>query len=234
MTSESTSALKTQSLRSFGRRRGRSLREHPQRLWDELLPKLRADPAAPADWAGDKPLWLEIGFGGGEHLAALAARHPEVAFIGCEPFENGVTKLLGALEEQSAENVRIHADDARDVLRAMPEGRLERVYILYPDPWPKLRHHKRRIVNAALLDLLASSLRPGGFVQLATDHEGYGQWMLEHFLADPRFAWTAREKRDWEQPPEGWVPTRYEIKCLEGTPPLYLRFARLERGDTIR
>lgn len=227
MENESTTDDKAQSLRSFGRRRGRALRDNPQRLWDELLPKLRVETANPAGFAAGRALWLEIGFGGGEHLAALAARHPDIAFIGCEPFQNGVTKLLTAIEGQGLRNIRIHADDARDVLRALPPASLERAYILYPDPWPKTKHHKRRLVNAVLLDLLSYTLIPGGVVQLATDHEGYGQWMLEHLLADKRFRWTAEEKRDWEQPPDGWVPTRYEIKCLEGTPPLYLRFERL-------
>ena len=213
-----------QSLRSFGRRNGRPLREGQERLWEEVLPQVRFDTAQPV--MGTTPLWLEIGFGGGEHLAALAVQHPQVSFIGCEPFRNGVVKLLGEIDRQNLKNVRVHPDDARQVLRALPEGSLDRGYVLYPDPWPKVRHQKRRLVNKELLDLFARALKPGGIVQLATDHEGYGQWMLEHFLADPRFAWEAKSMSDWEQPPEGWVPTRYEIKCLEETPPVYLRFIR--------
>lgn len=213
------------ALRSFGRRNGRPLREQAARLWDEYLPTVRFDVADMA-WVAGKPLWLEIGFGGGEHLAALAAQHPDVAFVGCEPFRNGVVKLLGAMDAQKLTNVRVHTDDARQVLRALPEASLDRAYVLYPDPWPKVRHQKRRLVNKELLDLFARAVKPGGIVQLATDHEGYGQWMLEHFLADSRFAWEAKSMADWEQPPEGWVPTRYEIKCLEETPPVYLRFIR--------
>jgi tRNA (guanine-N7-)-methyltransferase len=214
------------TLRSFGRRNGRPLRDGQSRLWDEVLPSVKFD-VANMQWAAGKPLWLEIGFGGGEHLAALADKNPEVAFIGCEPFRNGVVKLLGAIEVQKLTNVRVHADDARQVLRALPEGSLARAYVLYPDPWPKLRHQKRRLVNKELLDLFARALPKGGIVQLATDHEGYGQWMLEHFLADSRWRWTAESMNDWEKPPEGWVPTRYEIKCLEETPPVYLRFERV-------
>jgi tRNA (guanine-N7-)-methyltransferase len=227
MISTQTPYTPPEALRSFGRRRGRPLRENHDRLWNNLLPMLRLDMLAPTSWANGAPLWMEIGFGGGEHLAALAERHPTTCFIGCEPFHNGVAKLLQAAESSALTNLRIHTDDARDVLRALPAGSLQRCYLLYPDPWPKIRHHKRRIVNAALLDLLAHALPVGGCLYLATDHEGYGQWMLEHFLADARFRWTAQSAANWCTPPEGWVPTRYEIKCLEGTPPLYLQFERV-------
>ena len=228
--SEKPEISSTTSLRSFGRRRGRALRNNQARLWEDFFPQVRlaiSEGGVDLAWAQTQPLWLEIGFGGGEHLAALAKQQPDVAFIGCEPFQNGVVKLLQTIETEGQRNIRIHADDARQVLRAMPPASLQRAYILYPDPWPKLRHHKRRLVNAELLDLLARALAPGGMVQLATDHEGYGQWMLKHFLADSRFRWMAESMADWEKPPEGWVPTRYEIKCLEGTPPLYLRFVRV-------
>lgn len=220
-------------LRSFGRRNGRKMHGARAARMESMLPAVQVcvqegKPLAPAElFADNRPLWLEIGFGGGEHLAGLAKAHPDIGFVGCEPFMNGVSRLLGLMEEEDLKNIKILADDARLLLAALPEQTVERVYILYPDPWPKVRHHKRRIVQPNLLDMLARVLKPGGVVQLATDHEGYANQMLEVFLADTRFMWTAKTCKDWQAPPEGWVVTRYEEKCLEGTPPAYLRFIKV-------
>lgn len=224
----------TDRLRSFGRRRTKRLQGKRRNSLDALLPEYAIDPhaEAPLDTAAlfaspVKEVWLEIGFGGGEHLAARAGAHPEVGFIGCEPFMDGVAKLLIRAEEEGLANLRVFPEDVRPLLERLPEASLARVFILFPDPWPKQRHHKRRLVNAALLNLLARVLRPGGSLLLATDHAGYAQWMLEHLLADERFEWTARKPEDFNNPPEGWVVTRYQEKAaLEGRKPCFLLFER--------
>lgn len=174
-----------------------------------------------------RAIWLEIGFGGGEHLAAQAARCPDVGFIGVEPFVNGVAKLLRAVERDGLANVRVLMDDARLLLEALEPESVERVFILFPDPWPKQRHHKRRIVNPHTLAECARVLAPGGRLLLATDHADYARWMLGHALREPGLAWTAHSARDWREPPAGWVPTRYEAKArAAGRRPVFLEFAR--------
>ncbi len=220
----------------YGRRQGPKLRPGSRRLLEVQLPELEVavapglDPRAlfvPAPAA----VWLEIGFGGGEHLAALAARHPGTGFLGVEPFINGVAKLLRAVETQRLGNVRVLRDDARLLLKALPDASIERAFVLFPDPWPKLRHHKRRIVNAETVADLARVIRPGGELRLATDDPGYARWMLAVLLAEPRFAWLAERADDWRQRPDDWPGTRYEAKALAaGRRPAYLRFRREAPG----
>ena len=181
----------------------------------------------------DRPVdavWLEIGFGGGEHLAAQAAAHPEIGMLGSEIFENGVVKLLAGIERHGLANLRLFVDDARLLLTALPERSLGRAFILFPDPWPKLRHHKRRIVSAETLDRLAFVMADGAELRLATDDAGYLDWMLERLTAHAAFAWLARGPGDWRTRPEDWPPTRYEQKALAaGRTPAFLRFRRRER-----
>ncbi len=187
-------------------------------------------PIEPAALFEPRPcaVWLEIGFGGGEHLAAQAARHPGIGFLGVEPFRNGVARLLEAVAAQGSRNVRVLVDDARLLLDALPEASLERAFVLFPDPWPKARHHKRRIVNPETAARLAEVIRPGGELRLATDDPDYGRWMLATLLAEPRFAWTAARAADWREPPADWVPTRYEAKArAAGRRPVFLTFSRL-------
>ena len=233
-------------LASFGRTRGRRLRAGKQRLMDELLPKIELSLDEVSQWQGatDTTLFphsatvsqynlcLEIGFGGGEHLAHQAALHPDRGFIGCEPFINGIGDLLKKIEAQALSNIRIFPDDARLLLEKLPDASLSHVFILYPDPWPKARHHKRRLVAKPLLDMLARTLRAGGQLQLATDHEGYACWMLEQLLSHPAFRWHARRAADWLNPPPDWLSTRYEQKALAGRP-TYLLFERLASGAPI-
>ncbi len=172
-------------------------------------------------------VWMEIGFGGGEHLAAQAAAHPDTGFIGCEPFMDGVAKLLARMEEQNLQNIRIFPEDARALLERLPDACLQKICILFPDPWPKQRHHKRRLINVAMLEQLARTLAQGAQLVLATDHEEYAQWMLLHLLADERFYWTAETPEDFKQPPQGWVVTRYQEKAAkEGRAPCFLIFQR--------
>jgi tRNA (guanine-N7-)-methyltransferase len=220
--------------RIYGRRRGRPLRAGRERLAAELLPRLAIalpeqgllDPVRLFD-GPPAAIWLEIGFGGGEHLAAQAEAHPDIGFIGCEVFENGVARLLAEIARRELRNIRIFADDARLLLDRLPAASLQRVFILFPDPWPKQRHHKRRLVGKPTLDRLAQLLTPGGELRLATDHPDYLAWMLEHATRHPQFTWAARRPADWRERPPDWPPTRYETKAREsGRTPAFLRFVR--------
>ena len=174
---------------------------------------------------------LEIGFGAGEHLAAQAAAHPERGFIGCEVFENGVAKLLAEIEQRRLANIRLFLDDARLLLATLREASLAHVFILFPDPWPKLRHHKRRIVTRATLDALARVMTDGAELRLATDDRGYLAWMLEHTTGHRDFEWLARRPPDWRERPSDWPATRYEQKAVAaGRSPTFLRFRRRPRA----
>jgi tRNA (guanine-N7-)-methyltransferase len=233
-------------LPSFGRRHGRALTDYQQKLVDELLPRLLiGHPVGREASAQDlqrfctlafgKPqndghlkIHLEIGFGGGEHLAGRALANPDIQFIGCEPYINGVAKLLAAIDKHQITNIRLFTDDARHLIDALPERSVEQVYILFPDPWPKLRHNKRRIVSQATLAALARIQTQGAKLLLATDHEDYCAWMLEHVLATPHYEWTAQSKADWETPPPGWIETRYQQKTtLQGRKPTFIDCVRV-------
>ncbi len=187
-----------------------------------LLLNLRVDVAAPA-LRDDRETWLEIGFGGGEHLAHQAGLHPEIDFIGAEPFINGVAKLLALVEEKELGNVRIHDGDVRYLLEALPAACLNRIYLLYPDPWPKLRHHKRRLVNPDILSQFHRILRPGGFFIFASDIPDYVEWTRVHVSAHG--GWDSVS--DSAEAPQDWVETRYEAKAKrEGRGPRYLHWRK--------
>lgn len=176
-------------------------------------------------------VWLEIGFGGGEHLAEQARAHPRVGMIGCEVFVNGIASLLGHVDRLKLENVRIFPDDARLLLDRLPEGSIGRAFLLFPDPWPKTRHQRRRFISRDNLDRLARLLADGAELRVATDDPGYVRWTLEQVLPHPAFRWLARRPGDWRERPADWPPTRYEQKALrEGRRPVYFRFLRLPRG----
>jgi tRNA (guanine-N7-)-methyltransferase len=186
----------------------------------------RIDPATL--FADRRPLWLEIGFGGGEHLAAQAAAHPDRALIGCEPYISGVARLLALAEARALTNLRIVVDDARLLLDALPDGCLERIFVLFPDPWPKARHHKRRIVNPATAAQFARLLVTGGELRLATDDMGYARAMLLALLPVRELNWLADDPSDWRTRPSDWPATRYEEKAREaGRACVFLRFRRL-------
>jgi tRNA (guanine-N7-)-methyltransferase len=210
------------------------LREGRRQARDALLPQLEItlpehgllDPQALFD-APRKAIWLEIGFGAGEHLAAQARGHPDVGFIGCEVFENGIARLLGDIAQGALDNIRIFADDARLLLDRLEPASIGRTFILFPDPWPKARHHKRRLVGRATLDRLAIVMQPGAELRLATDDHDYLAWMLEYTTAHPGFAWTARRPADWRERLPDWPATRYEAKARAALrTPVFLRFAR--------
>ena len=220
-------------LRSFGRIKSRALKPRQAALFDTLLPSVALpDPkAGPIDPAalmpGAKEVWLEIGFGGGEHLAEQASRHPEALMIGCEPFLNGVGSALRHIDERGLKNVRLHADDARDVMTALPDASLDRVMILFPDPWHKARHNKRRLVQDETAAEIARLLKPGGRLRFVTDWKDYADWALERFERTPGLEWQAERADEWREAPADHVVTRYEEKKLGDTPPIFLEFTRV-------
>jgi tRNA (guanine-N7-)-methyltransferase len=217
----------------FGRRQGHKLSPRQAGLFDTLLPHLGLDLAAPpGDPASLFPasveeVRLEIGFGGGEYLVAEAERHPRTGFIGIEPFVNGMAKALSAIAARKLDNVRLHHGDAVDVIKWLPSARLARVDLVYPDPWPKRRHWKRRFVQDASLTEIGRILRPGGEFRFVTDIPDYAAWTLERGLRSPDLAWTAERADDWRLPWQGFTGTRYEAKAKgAGRCPCYLIFRR--------
>ena len=199
-----------------------------ERLRDlAVLPEDGARPDLAALFGGRSEIWLEIGFGGGEHLARQASDYPDVGMIGCEHYIDGVAKLLSAIDAERLGNVRVHPHDARDVMDALPDGCLARVFLLYPDPWPKTRHHKRRFMCTENLDALARLMRPGAELRVASDIPDYIRHSLQFALSHPAFDWAAECSADWLQPWPDWPGTRYEAKALsEGRRPAYLTFRR--------
>jgi len=218
--------------RTYGRIKGRPLRAGRAALMSDALPGLSQDLEAgridpQAIMPGARATWVELGFGAGEHLAAQAAAHPEVLILGAEPFVNGVASAVRHLDEAGVSNVRLHAGDGRDVLAALPDASIERLFILFPDPWPKTRHHKRRLVNDETAPEFARVLKSGGRLRFVTDWADYAAWTLERLAKSPDFAWTAEAARDWREPPADHVTTRYEQKRLGDCAPIFLEFARL-------
>jgi tRNA (guanine-N7-)-methyltransferase len=216
----------------FGRRKGKKLRAGQDELVQNLLPAIRVVPGS--DLPGQFPnsqareTWLEIGFGGGEHLAAQARTHRDINIVGCEPFVNGMAKLLAVIEHEGLDNIRVWDDDVTDLLPTLPDASLDRVYILYPDPWPKRRQRKRRLVSDETLEMLARVMKPGAELRFASDIDDYIGWVLARTLGSPHFRWTATRADDWRKPYEGWPGTRYEAKAIrEGRVPSYLTFVRV-------
>ncbi len=221
----------------YGRRKGKHLKPSQERYLAEDLaalspgavaPEENPDrrPLDPAALFGGRPLWLEIGFGGGEHLIHQATLHPEVGIIGAEPYVNGVAMLLGKLRRLPAGNVRVHPGDARDLMDVLPAGSVERAFLLYPDPWPKARHRRRRFVTQDHLAPLQRVMAPGAELRIATD---IGSYVEQALVECPRagFAWTARRAADWREPWADWTRTRYEAKAVrEGRARHYLTFVR--------
>ena len=213
-------------LRSFGRRHGRKLSVRQEQLWGELLPRVTLDLATPFE-PGAREVWLEIGFGGGEHLVWQAQRNPNALLIGAEPFRDGVIKVLDRIEAEGLDNIRLHADDARALLRCLPAGCLSRVFILFPDPWPKKRHVKRRLVAGHLFALLSRAMATGAELRIATDIGDYARTMLLASREHPDFEWQAAGPEDWRTRGTDWPGTRYEGKALaEGRRCYFFRFRK--------
>ena len=240
----------------YGRRKGKQLRAAQSERLERLLPELRIVPPerwlvgrsgqtefgaffVSGEWSrpvldpatlfpSAREVWLEIGFGGGEHLAHQARSHPAVGFLGVEPFVNGVTKLLAAVETEGLGNIRLWDRDAAELLPLLPPASLDRVYLLYPDPWPKRRQRKRRFISEANLSGLARVMRPGAELRFATDIDDYAGWTLARAAGHPDFAWDAASRSDWVDPWAGWPGTRYEAKARrEGRGSAYLTFRRV-------
>jgi len=218
--------------RLYGRASGHKLRAGQQALVDTLLPAIgipaESEVTARALFGEDRPLHFEIGFGSGEHLAYRADLLPDHGFIGAEPFLNGVATALGHVRDRHLANVRIWKGDALDVLRRIPDGALAFIYLLHPDPWPKARHAKRRMINDGPLGLFAAKLRPGGELRVATDDPTYLEWTLMVMRRHRHdFDWLAESPKDFLEPTGGWIETRYGAKSRrEGRRPYYLRYRR--------
>ena len=218
--------------RLYGRSSGHKLRKGQAALVEELLPQIavadEGEVTALSLFGDDRPLHLEIGFGAGEHLAFRADLLPDHGFIGAEPFLNGVATALGHIKEQALANVRLHMGDALEVLRRLPDGALTMLYLLHPDPWPKARHSKRRMVNDGPIDLIAAKLKPGGEFRLATDHPVYLEWALMVMQRHRhQFDWIVERPSDWLSYPGGWPETRYAAKARrEGRAPHQFRYRR--------
>ena len=217
-----------------GRKKGRSLTPRRRTVLEQgrarfgVRESLR-NPTPPASLFDQRydAYALEIGFGGGEHLVHQAVCHPGTGYIGAEIFETGYARAYATALEKDIENLRIYEDDAREVLLALPDQSVDHIYVLFPDPWPKLRHHKRRIINPATLAMMDRVLKPGGGLILATDDADYAAWMLEHVMAHPGFFWENPAPADVRQPPETWVATRYQEKAIEkGARPVFLQFTK--------
>jgi tRNA (guanine-N7-)-methyltransferase len=218
----------------FGRRSGKRLHKGQDALFRDLLPRLAItlpegtlDPRSLFPQA--RAVALEIGYGGGEHLARQAAENPDTGFLGCEVFSGGIAKLIEAVDGQGLENVRVFTDDALKLLAKLPEASIDSVHLLYPDPWPKTRHHKRRFVSPTTLSELARVIRPGGLFRFATDIEDYADWTLAHVLREPRFRFLVDGAGGWHVPYPGWQPTRYEDKARRAgrMTSFYFTFERL-------
>jgi tRNA (guanine-N7-)-methyltransferase len=217
----------------YGRRKGPKLSPHQERLLETLLPALALtlEPARDPRRYFSSPVedvWLEIGFGAGEHLLWQTAQHPGVGLIGAEPYISGMAKLLSkvAAEDVASANIRLYSDDARNILDALPDASLGRVFLLFPDPWPKTRHHKRRFVQMETLDVLARVMKPSAEFRFGSDDAGYLNWTLERLMAHPAFRWTATHAEDWHTRIADWPQTRYEAKELHGKP-AFLRFVKI-------
>ncbi|MEQ9447727.1 MAG: tRNA (guanosine(46)-N7)-methyltransferase TrmB, partial [Rhodospirillaceae bacterium] len=234
-TPESLSSAET-AIRYYGRRKGKPLKAGRKSLLDELLPKVRLpksdgsyDPKSAFAFS-PSAVSLEIGFGAGEHLAAQAAANPSEGFIGSEVFLNGVASIIRHIHEQNLTNVRIYDEDVRRLLPVLKDASLKRIFLLFPDPWPKTRHAKRRFVSAEMLGEMARLLTDGGELRVASDHPVYVRWTLRHASQHPDFRWVVEGPEDWRNRPADSVPTRYEEKAhKEGRAPVFLTFRRQAR-----
>lgn len=230
MTDNKTSDHENSARAFFGRTKGKRLRTGQEAVLETLLPALLYDPAKTLDdnfGHAMQAYHIEIGFGGGEHLLAQARAHPEIGFVGCEPFINGMAKLLCCIRDEKLNNIRLWQRDAVELLPVLPENSFSRAYLLYPDPWPKRRQRKRRFLSDDNLVLLARILKQNAEFRFATDIDDYAGWGLVRVKRSHDFTWDAEKADDWRIPWKGWPGTRYEAKALrEGRPPSYLSFRR--------
>lgn len=231
-------SFRPEEIRFYGRRQGRRLRQGRLALVETLLPAMAIPeplPGAAVDPSGlfdfrPAEVWLEVGFGGGEHLANQALAHPDIGFIGCEPYLNGVASLIGHIASKKLKNIRIFPEDARRLLPRIEEASIQRAFTLFSDPWPKARHSRRRFIQAETLDQFARILADGAELRFASDDIGYVRWALMHLSAHPAFKWMARRPEDWRRRPADGFETRYEAKASRaGRKGVHLRFIRQAR-----
>ncbi|MDA9269369.1 tRNA (guanosine(46)-N7)-methyltransferase TrmB [Amylibacter sp.] len=224
----------------YGRIKGKSLQKSQERYMSEDLEALKPKNVTwadnpernlihPREWfEDDREIWLEIGFGGGEHLVHQASSNPDKGIIGCEPYINGVAMLLGKIRSAKVNNIIVYPGDARDMMDILPKETISRAFLLYPDPWPKTRHHRRRFVTPEHLEPLAACLKSGAIFRVATDIEDYVRQTLEEVHLNGNFEWLAESASDWKQPWDDWISTRYELKALrENRTPHYLTFRKI-------
>lgn len=225
--------------KTYGRRLGKRLSPLKKQLVNEFLPKISVSISTTLEgkkapnidladlFGGECPVWLEVGFGSGEHLFHQASLHPGVGILGCEIYVNGIASLLGKIRSHPQPNIRIHSGDVRDLFDELPTASISQAFLLYPDPWPKKRHHRRRFVTSEFLVPLARVMKPGAILLLATDIPDYARQAVEEMAKMREFEWLASSRRDWIQPWDDWSSTRYEKKALrEGRTPIYLSFKR--------
>jgi len=217
-------------LRTYGRVKSRGLKPRQARLIETRLPDL-ALPAAAFEPRALMPnaaqVWLEAGFGAGEHLASQAERHPDALLLGAEPFVNGLAACLAHIEDRGLANVRLHHGDVRAVMASLPDASVDRLFVLFPDPWPKARHAKRRLIEPGFIAEAARIMRLGARLRFATDWADYADWTLRRLLSAPEFRWLALSADDWRHPPADHVTTRYETKRLGDCDPVWLEFERV-------
>ena len=215
-------------IRSFGRTKSRKLSDHKKSLFSDLLPKYQLDQSAPNFFEKKfNQIHFEIGFGFGDFLYETAKNNPEIGFIGCEPHINGVVNLLAKLEQEHLENIKILNSDSRLFLTKIPTQTFQKIYILFPDPWPKSKHYKRRLINVEFLKLLHQKMSDGAELIIASDHDSYKEWIITEILKSGLFNWTAKSKSDWKNFPKDWVQTKYQKKAaIEGRISVYLQFIK--------
>ncbi len=236
--------LLTKQPKFFGRRQGRRIRKAKSSLMDGFLPKIKLNPEQPLSF-GINPdkIYLEIGFGDGGHLAEHSQKNPNIAYIGAEVFKNGIANLLSLMTgvkegtdikddinilPNRTDNVRVFDDDMRFLFSAIPDNSIDKVFLLFPDPWPKKRHAERRFVNPDNLEQIARILKKGGILRVATDHKVYKSWTLRSLHKDNKFAWTAKCSNDWKKEPSDWVQTKYQRKAIrEGRKAVFLEFEKI-------
>lgn len=218
------------TLRTFGGRNGRKLSSRQQGLIENSLPRLRIPEMPEASlnpntlFEDASEIWLEIGFGGGEHVSGQAKRATHVGLLASEVFSEGVAKLLGQIEDDALTNIRVWPQDGRDLVHALMENSIDRCFILFPDPWPKTKHQKRRLIQMPFLDSLSRIVKPGGRIRFATDVRSYADEALTKFLAHPSFDWAAKCADDWRVAPADHIQTRYQTKRLGDIAPVYYDF----------
>lgn len=228
---------KFRALRTFGGRNGRRLSTRQQRLIDECLPRLQIDSCETPGldprtlFTRTSEIWLEIGFGGGEHVSGQARRFPDVGILASEVFSEGVAKLLSQIEENQLSNIRLWPRDGRELIDGLVPDCIDRAFILFPDPWPKTKHQKRRIIQPAFLDSLARVMQSNGRVRFATDVRSYADEALERFLAHGEFSWSANTSNDWRSTPKDHIETRYQVKNLGDIAPVYFDFSVNPKAD---